>query len=86
MHQMKQLGFDDKWITWIHLCVTTVTYSVNFNGSQIGPINPSRELRQFDPLSPYLFLFCVEGLSCMLQNAADEGTIQGCRICVQALQ
>lgn len=85
MHQMKQLGFDNKWITWMQLCVTTVSYTVNFNGTQIGPINPSRGLRQGDPLSPYLFLFCVEGLSRMIQKSANEGKVQGCRICTQAL-
>lgn len=84
MYQMKQLGFDNKWITWMQLCVTTVSYTVNFNGTQIGPINPSRGLRQGDPLSPYLFLFCVEGLSRMIQKSANEGKVQGCRICMQA--
>lgn len=84
VYQMKQLGFDNRWIAWIQLCVTTVSYSINFNGSQIGPINPARGLRQGDPLSPYLFLFCVEGLSRMLKNAADEGRIKGCKICLQA--
>ncbi|XP_074335978.1 uncharacterized protein LOC141673144 [Apium graveolens] len=80
---MKQLGFDDKWIAWM-LCVTTVSYSMNFNGTQVGPINPSRGLRQGDPLSPYLFLFSVEGLSRMIQKSVNEGKVQGCRICTQA--
>lgn len=82
--QMVQLSFDRKWIDWIRLCVTTVSYSFSFNGSQIGPIIPTRGLRQGDPLSPYLFLFCVEGLSRMLKTSSDEGRIKGCRICVQA--
>lgn len=46
----------------------------------MGPIIPRRGLRQGDPLSPYLFLFCVEGLSNMLDNAAEEGRIHGCRV------
>lgn len=62
------------------LCVTTVSYMVSFNGSTVGPINPSRGLRQGDPLSPYLFLFCVEGLSLSLSKAASEGSITGCQI------
>lgn len=37
-HQMRKLGFDNKWIAWIRLCVTTVTYSISFNGSQLGPL------------------------------------------------
>lgn len=53
------------------LCVTTVSYKIAFNGSSIRPINPKRGLRQGDPLSPYLFLFCVDGLSHALKNAAD---------------
>lgn len=74
------MGFSERWIDWIMLCVSTVSYSVNFNGSQIGPIIPRRGLRQGDPLSPYLFLLCVEGLSCSIKKAAEEGTIKGCKI------
>lgn len=83
-NQMLQMGFTRKWISWIMLCVSTVSYLVNFNGQQVGPIKPSRGLRQGDPLSPYLFLICVEGLSSSIKKAADEGRIQGCRIHRQA--
>lgn len=71
------MGFSEKWIKWVMLCVTTVSYSISFQGSTIGPIVPKRSLRQDDPLSPYLFLLCVEGLSLALKSAAENGRIRG---------
>lgn len=59
--QMRLLGFDNKWIEWIKLCVTTVTYFINFNGSQIGPINPLRGLRQGGPVITLLILVLCRG-------------------------
>lgn len=55
-----------------------------FNGMSVGPIIPGRGLRQGDPLSPYLFLICVEGLSNSLDNVAARGEITGCRISATA--
>ena len=75
--RMEQMGFDQKWIDWIMLCVTTVSYSFCFNGAQVGLVIPKRGLHQGDPLSPYLFLFCVEGLSRLISTAAENGTIHG---------
>ena len=77
---MQRMGFCSKWIDWIMLCVTTVSYTVMFNGAMIGPIVLSRGLRQGDPLSPYLFLLCVEGLSKSLTSAASSNIIHGCQI------
>jgi len=41
-------------------------------------------LRQGDPLSPYLFLFVAEGLSCMLKGAEERGEIKGVKVCREA--
>lgn len=77
---MRLMGFSSKWINWMMRCVTTVIDDVNFNGMLVGLIIPKRGLRQGDPLSPYLFLFCVEGLSNALDNASEAGRIQVYRI------
>lgn len=79
-HQMQHMGFCKKWISWVMLCVSTVSYTNNFNGTHVGPITPLRGLRQGDPLSPYLFLLCVEGLSRSIKKSAEEGQIKECRI------
>ena len=82
--RMRSMGFNQKWINWVMMCVNTVSYEFCFNGSTVGPILPTRGLRQGDPLSPYLFLLCVEGLSQSLSRAANEGLIHGSQICQSA--
>lgn len=76
-NRMKVMGFSEKWVKWIMLCVKSVSYMINFNGQLIGPIIPRRGLRQGDLLSPYLFLFCIEGLAHLINNAAIDGSITG---------
>ncbi|GMI85899.1 hypothetical protein HRI_002259200 [Hibiscus trionum] len=75
-----KMGFDDQWVSRILQCISTVSYSVVING-EVGPVFfPTRGLRQEDPLSPYLFLICSEGLSSLLRNAATYGSLRGIRI------
>ncbi|KAL5538918.1 hypothetical protein UlMin_042377 [Ulmus minor] len=74
---MKKLGFSEGWIKKIMACVTSVYYSLLINGEKVGLINPSRGLRQGDPLSPYLFLLCAEGLSSIIHMYERTGKLQG---------
>lgn len=78
------MGYDGKFIKWMMLWVTTVQYSVCFNGWSVGPIHPQRGLRQGDPIYPYLFLLCVEGLSKSLTEAVTANAISGWSICPTA--
>ena len=78
---MIQMGFNDWWVALIMECISSVTYPLLINGEPFGEIKLSRGIRQSDPLSPYLFLFCSEGLHRMIQKAADRGDIQVVSIC-----
>ncbi|GMI99219.1 hypothetical protein HRI_003591200 [Hibiscus trionum] len=68
---MRRMGFSDLWVSRIMKCVSTVTYSVVLNGNVGQSFRPSRGLRQGDPLSPFLFLICSEGLSSLLRKNED---------------
>lgn len=61
-------------------CVTTVTYSYLVNDSVYGEVQPSRGIRQGDPMSPYLFILCGEVLSGLCKNTARDGSLQGVRV------
>lgn len=62
------------------LCVTTIRYTIMVNDEPAGIITPSRGIRQGDPLSPYLFILCAEGLSVLLNQAESRGDIHGIRV------
>ena len=81
---MHKLGFQDRWISLMMMCVTTVSYSVLINGEPKGSIVPTQGLRQGDPISPYLFLLCAEGLSAMLRKNENGGIPRGIAVCRRA--
>jgi len=40
-----KMGFNNKWIHWMTMCVETADYSVLVNNEVVGPVIPSRGLR-----------------------------------------
>uniref|UniRef100_A0A2N9FDK7 Reverse transcriptase domain-containing protein n=1 Tax=Fagus sylvatica TaxID=28930 RepID=A0A2N9FDK7_FAGSY len=80
---MVRMGFHDKWISLIMECISTVSYSLLINGEPTGHITPSRGLRQGDPISPYLFLLCTEGLNGLIRKATLQGNIHGVSLCLR---
>lgn len=55
---------------------------INSDESEI--FTPTRELHQGDPLSPYLFFLCAEGLTGLLARAELQEELVGVRVCRDA--
>lgn len=78
---MRKMGFNERWTSLVMRCVSTVSYSILVNGSPSDSFSPNQGLRQGDPLSPYLFLFCTEALSGLLNKSVEMGKLHGDWIC-----
>jgi hypothetical protein len=76
-----RMGFSDKWVHWMVMCVELVDYSVLVNGEKVGHVILGRGLRQGDPISPYLFILCAKGLSSLISRAEATGDLTGIAIC-----
>jgi len=50
---MIKMGFNQKWLQWMVMCIESVNYNVLVNGEHVGPVIPECGLRQVDPLSLY---------------------------------
>jgi hypothetical protein len=74
---MYRMGFGQKWIEMIMMCVKSANFEILVNGIPTGRIYPSRGIRQGDPISPYLFLLCAEALSMLLTKADQRGELTG---------
>ncbi|KAL5856995.1 hypothetical protein ACOSQ3_004453 [Xanthoceras sorbifolium] len=76
---MLRLGFSSTWVALSMRCVTSVSFSFLINGIVCDLLKASKGLRQGDPLSPYLFILCAEGLSSFLYYEALMGSISSFR-------
>ena len=55
-------------------CVTTTSISVLVNRGVLDSFNPSRGIRQGDPLLSYLFILCMEYLSHLIELKCRDGS------------
>ena len=70
-------NFAPSWIETLMRCVTSVRYAVRVNREITQPVVPTRGIRQGDPITPYVFRLCTEGLSSVLQHKEEYGELQG---------
>ncbi|CAM8900096.1 unnamed protein product [Rhodiola kirilowii] len=76
----RRMGFPDTWIKKIMFCVRSVSYKIRINDIISDSFLPERGIRQGDPLSPYLFVLCMEWLARRLERAQQQGEIQGIKV------
>ncbi|KAI5323870.1 hypothetical protein L3X38_032943 [Prunus dulcis] len=77
MAMLKALGFCDLFCSLVFECISTVSYSILLNGEAAGHIIHTHGLWQGDPLSPFLFLICVEGLSTLICYNEERHSMNG---------
>lgn len=72
---MQQLGFTDKWITWVSSILKSATTSILLNGVPGNTIQCKRGVRQGDPLSPLLFVLATDLLQGIINKACHMGLL-----------
>lgn len=75
-----QMGFDQHWVKLIMACVRSPTFSILFNGTPTRSFKPTRGLRRWDPISPYLFIICSEVLTAAINRAVNNKELDPFRI------
>ena len=77
---MRKMGFDARFVNMIILFITMVQYNITINSNLVGPITPGHVLLQGDPLSPYLYIICAEGLIALMKQVEAREDLHGCHI------
>jgi hypothetical protein len=70
---LQEIGIPHKMMNVIMHSVTSVETNVKWNGARADYFRPQRGIRQGDPISPYLFVLCIDKLSHLIMHAVETG-------------
>jgi exonuclease III len=76
-HALKEFGFGESFCKWINIIYKNIYSSVQNNGHISSRFELGRGIRQGCPVSPYLFIICVELLA---QHIRNNSNIEGIHI------
>ncbi|CAN1788506.1 LINE-1 retrotransposable element ORF2 protein, partial [Linum perenne] len=77
---LRLMGFSQLWVSWIEAVISSVKFSVLINGIPSPYFNPTRGIRQGDPLSPYLFIIVSNVLSFLIQQDLASKNLKGIKL------
>lgn len=65
-------NFPPKWVNLLRSCVSPVKHNIIINGGLSEQITPTCGIRQGDPISPYLFILCMEVFTQIINKEVDN--------------
>lgn len=74
---LQRMEFSERWRSWIKECLSSAKIFVLVNDSPTNEFSMEREVRQGDPISPFLFIIAAEAIHVILDEATDVGIFQG---------
>ena len=77
---LKEVGLPKRFIHLIIECMSTTKMNILWNGAMTEDFRPGRGIRQGDPLSPYIFVLCIERLSHGIIQAVNQGRWKPIRV------
>ena len=77
---LREVGIPESLIFLIQECISSPSMQLLWNGSKSNVFNPSRGIRQGDPLSPFLFVICMEKLAHLIQSNISSGNWRPIRL------
>ena len=63
----------ENWVRNLMACIETTKLSVIWNEELLEWISPMRGIRQGDPISPYIFVLCMERLGHIIDRSIARG-------------
>ena len=75
IHRVLQASqFPPKILKIIMSCITSPKTTILVNRGALEPFGPTRDIRQGDPLSPYIFILCMKYLGHFIEQKCVDGS------------
>ena len=72
VESLKDVGLTNHFVNLIWHCIFSAFVNILWNGESTSEFFPSRGIKQCDPISPYLFVICIERISHLIQLVVNH--------------